>query len=112
MRKNVSLNLTKLNPKDYITINTWLDHQKNNQESILNAILHVINQTGAENDVTSFESQRKLFTKSNANDVNTDYGKIVDTLKTPATDKKSTNKEAKKENNEVIDMTSFGLDDF
>lgn len=117
MRKNVQIKLGKLSDSDYQLINTWLDHQKNNQESILNAIMHVIHQTGVENDVTSFESQKKLFNQQYL---------LIDTPKPyeATTTKqeiayieveKSNNKsklERNKEVNEDFDMTNFSAEDF
>ena len=66
MRKNVQLNLTKLNENDYALINEWLDNQKNMQDSIINVIMHVIHQVGLKDDVTSFEVQRALFMSNNS----------------------------------------------
>ena len=112
-RSLVSWRLGNLPKKERDLINKWLDSQQNINNSITNAILHVIDRAGV-GDITSFETQKLLFQNSTpeASETSVSHSAQSDDIMQGVQNKEH-EKQIEKENGTQQDfMSGFTKNDF
>lgn len=112
-RSLVSWRLGNLPKKERDLINKWLDSQQNINNSITNAILHVIDRAGV-GDITSFETQKLLFQKSTSEELETSvsYSVQSDDILQGIQNKEHEKQVEKKNGTQPGFMSGLSKDDF